>query len=136
MHKNPLKGTTLLLIGSFIWGTTFVAQSIGTNHLDAFSFNCVRNFIGVFALIPVLLWQLCTKSKDMNTVQTFETCDNSQTADTKGTLLQELRNVFTRDLILGGIICGTHFASHRTFSSSVLNILPLANLLLLQRFIL
>lgn len=88
MHKNPLKGTALLLIGSFIWGTTFVAQSLGTNHLDAFSFNCVRNFIGVFALIPVLLWQLRSKSKDMNTVQ-------------------ELRSVFTRDLILGGIICGT-----------------------------
>ena len=88
MQKNPLKGITLLLIGSFIWGTTFVAQSMGTNHLDAFSFNCIRNFIGVFALIPVLLWQLCTNSTNMNSAQ-------------------ELRKIFSRDLIIGGIICDT-----------------------------
>lgn len=98
MHKNPMKGVTLLLIGSFIWGTTFVAQSMGTNHLDAFSFNCIRNFIGVFALVPVLLWQICAKPKDVNSVQDADSCANSLTT---------IRNVFTKDLILGGIICGT-----------------------------
>ena len=99
MHKNPIKGVTLLLIGSFIWGTTFVAQSVGTNHLDAFSFNCVRNFIGVFALIPVLLWQVCIKKKDMNTVQITNSCMTSP--------IHELKAVFTKDLLLGGVICGT-----------------------------
>ena len=69
MNKNSLKGSALLIIGSFIWGTTFVAQSMGTNHLSAFSFNCIRNFIGVFALIPVLLWQISTKTKDVKTCQ-------------------------------------------------------------------
>ena len=107
MHKNPVKGVTLLLIGSFIWGTTFVAQSMGTNHLDAFSFNCVRNFIGVFALIPVLLWQVCTKKEDMNDVQNDSSCKNPPIHHKKATFLQELRTVFTRDLIVGGIICGT-----------------------------
>lgn len=99
MNKNPLKGATLLLIGSFIWGTTFVAQSMGTNHLDAFSFNCIRNFIGVFALIPVLLWQVCIKKEGMNGVQNDTSCDNSPVA--------ALKSVFTKDLLLGGIICGT-----------------------------
>ena len=99
MQKNPIKGAALLLIGSFIWGTTFVAQSMGTNHLDAFSFNCIRNFIGVFALIPVLLWQICTKPKDMNTAQNPVSCSNS--------LINTLKGVFTKDLIIGGIICGT-----------------------------
>ncbi len=107
MQKNPIKGVTLLLIGSFIWGTTFVAQSMGTNHLDAFSFNCIRNFIGVFALIPVLLWQICTKREDMNIVQNSISCDNLPTPIKKGTFLSELRVIFTRDLIWGGIICGT-----------------------------
>ena len=107
MNKNPIKGVTLLLIGSFIWGTTFVAQSMGTNHLDAFSFNCIRNFIGVFALIPVLLWQVCTKKKDMNNVQEFSSCTNSPMNHKKRTLSQELCAVFTHDLIIGGIICGT-----------------------------
>ena len=99
MYKNPIKGATLLLIGSFIWGTTFVAQSMGTNHLDAFSFNCIRNFIGVFALIPVLLWQICTNYKDMNDVQEVISCNYSLTT--------ALKDVFTKKLLLGGIICGT-----------------------------
>ena len=99
MYKNPIKGITLLLIGSFIWGTTFVAQSVGTNHLNAFSFNCIRNFIGVFALIPVLLWQVCTKNTDVNNVQEPSSYDNSP--------LMALKAVFTKELLLGGIICGT-----------------------------
>lgn len=88
MNKKSLYGTILLFIGSFIWGTTFVAQSMGTNHLNAFSFNCIRNFIGVFALIPVLLWQVHSENQGSNT-------------------LHCLKDVFTRDLFLGGLICGT-----------------------------
>ena len=86
-QKNPIKGSALLVLGSFIWGTTFVAQSMGTNHLNAFSFNCIRNFIGVFALIPVLFIQLYTQNANMNSVQ--------------------IKKVFTKDLLLGGFICGT-----------------------------
>ena len=97
MNKNSIKGVTLLLIGSFIWGTTFVAQSMGTNHLNAFSFNCIRNFIGVFALIPVLLWQICTENKNMNSVH------NSNMSN----FAQSLKNIFSRDLLLGGLSCGT-----------------------------
>ena len=89
MKTNSLKGASLLLIGSFIWGTTFVAQSMGTNHLSAFSFNCIRNFIGVFALIPVLLWQISQKNKSVNSVQI------------------ELRNIFSRDLLIAGLVTGT-----------------------------
>lgn len=107
MQKNSIKGATLLVIGSFIWGTTFVAQSMGTNHLDAFSFNCIRNFIGVFALMPVLLWQVCTNTKDMNNVQNIDSCDNSPTNYKNRHFLQELRLIFTKDLLIGGIICGT-----------------------------
>ncbi len=107
MEKNSIKGVILLLIGSFIWGTTFVAQSLGTNHLDAFSFNCVRNFIGVFALVPVLLWQICTKKEIVNNVQIDDSCDNSQTRPFVKHVIHELRGIFTRDLLFGGIICGT-----------------------------
>ena len=94
-----MKGAILLLIAAFIWGTTFVAQSVGTNHLNAFAFNCIRNFIGVFALIPVLLWQICTNRKDMNNVQTSDTSAKS--------LLQDIRDVFSKELMIGGILCGT-----------------------------
>jgi len=104
MNKNPMKGVLLLLIGSFIWGTTFVAQSMGTNHLDAFAFNCIRNFIGVFALIPVLLWQICTETKNMNPVQNTNLCENAP--NISPTIIQRLKAIFTRDLFLGGLSCG------------------------------
>ena len=97
MTKNSMKGVLLLLIGSFIWGTTFVAQSMGTNHLNAFSFNCIRNVIGVFALIPVLLWQICTETKNMNCVQNKNYI----------VLAQNIKSIFTKDLFLGGLSCGT-----------------------------
>ena len=85
MKKQPLKGTLLLLIASVIWGTTFVAQSVGGDALSALAFNCIRSFIGVFALIPILTWQLFTNKSDMNSV----------------------RDIFTKELMLGGFLCGT-----------------------------
>ena len=98
MNKNSLKGASLLFIASFIWGTAFVAQSVGAEHLNAFAFNSIRNFIGAFTLMPVLLWQICTKKSDMNAVQISDTCHNL--------LSQNVKSVFTRDLFLGGAICG------------------------------
>jgi len=110
MNKNSIKGVSLLLIGSFIWGTTFVAQSMGTNHLNAFSFNCIRNFIGVFALIPVLLWQIYTECKNMNTIQDNSSCESSPTLEKHtlvGQIQTSIKNIFTRDLFGGGLACGT-----------------------------
>ena len=81
MNQKTLKSSLLLILGAFIWGTAFVAQSVGSNDLNAFAFNCIRNFIGVIALIPVLFWRLKTTGKS-------------------------LAEVFTKDLLLGGFICG------------------------------
>ncbi|MDR0898088.1 MAG: DMT family transporter [Oscillospiraceae bacterium] len=44
----------LLVLTAFIWGTAFVAQSVGMDHLEPFTFNSVRNFIGALALLPVI----------------------------------------------------------------------------------
>ncbi len=81
MKKNALKGSLFLLLGAFIWGTAFVAQSIGSNDLNALSFNCIRNFIGVIALLPVMGWKLHSSKKS-------------------------IKEVFTKKLLLGGLICG------------------------------
>lgn len=99
MDKNSLKSSLLLFLGAFIWGTTFIAQSVGVNHLNAFAFNCIRNFIGVIALLPVLLWQICTKPKNMNSVQGIDSSANS--------LYQNIKEIFSKDLLIGGLICGT-----------------------------
>ena len=52
MYLKKFKGPLLLLITAFFWGTTFVAQSLGSNHVGAFTYNAGRFIItGVILLI-------------------------------------------------------------------------------------
>ena len=41
-----------LIICTFIWGTTFVAQDSGMDHIGPFTFNSVRFFVGFLAVLP------------------------------------------------------------------------------------
>lgn len=54
-EKTSLKGALILFLTAFIWGTAFVAQTSGMDHVGPFSFCFVRYFIGSFVLIPVIL---------------------------------------------------------------------------------
>ncbi len=53
---KQLRGALLLMLAALIWGTGFVAQSIGMDHIGPFTFNSVRNFIASLALTPVILF--------------------------------------------------------------------------------
>lgn len=106
MNKNSLKGSLLLLLGAFVWGVAFVAQSVGMDHLNAFAFNSIRNFIGVIALLPILIWKIYGLKDDMNNVQPLNSVDSSK-SETHTSFLQNIRKIFTKDLFWGGIICGT-----------------------------
>jgi drug/metabolite transporter (DMT)-like permease len=44
-----------LIICTFIWGTTFVAQDSGMDHIGPFTFNSVRFFVGFIAVLPFFL---------------------------------------------------------------------------------
>lgn len=44
----------LLVLAALIWGTAFVAQSMGMDHLGPCAFNAARNFVGSIALLPVI----------------------------------------------------------------------------------
>lgn len=52
----PIKQSLLLLLAAAIWGTAFVAQSVGTEYVGTFTFNCVRNLIGSLVLLPVIIF--------------------------------------------------------------------------------
>lgn len=54
MMKRQMQGSIYLLIGTVIWGTAFVAQSVGMDHIGPFTFQAVRSYIAVAALIPVI----------------------------------------------------------------------------------
>ncbi len=47
----------MLLLTSLIWGSSFVAQSVGMESIEAFTFSGVRILMGAFALLPVVLFR-------------------------------------------------------------------------------
>ncbi len=55
MNSKKITSSLLLLLAAFIWGSAFIAQSLGMEHIGPLSFVCIRSFIGFLALIPVLL---------------------------------------------------------------------------------
>ncbi|MGN1192326.1 MAG: DMT family transporter [Dorea sp.] len=78
------KNAIMLLLTAFIWGTAFVAQSVGMDYLGPFTFNGVRSLIGGVALLPCIwLLRMLNKKEDEQKVQREK-----------------------KDLIQGGIACG------------------------------
>lgn len=79
------KNAIMLMLAAFIWGTAFVAQSVGMDYLGPFTFNGVRNFVGSASLLPCI-WIL----------------DRLNGREGK-----REKTGSRKDLILGGICCGT-----------------------------
>lgn len=48
--KERMQGTLALLIGTFIWGMAFVAQSVGMELIGPFTFQAIRCMLGVIFL--------------------------------------------------------------------------------------
>lgn len=53
--KNKNRNLVLLIITAFIWGTAFVAQSVGNDYMGPFTFNGTRCLIGALSLFLVIL---------------------------------------------------------------------------------
>ena len=56
MKMNSAGYSLLLLLAAFIWGSAFVAQSVGMEHIGPFTFSAVRNTVGFLVLIPISIW--------------------------------------------------------------------------------
>lgn len=82
------KNACMLILTAFIWGTAFVAQSVGMDHLAPFTFNGVRNLIGGAALLPCIFFLERWNRKDQK---------KESGQEVPGT---------RKDLITGGIACG------------------------------
>lgn len=52
--RKQLRGSAYLLLATFIWGTTFIAQSVGMDHIGPFLFQAVRCALAVMGLIGVI----------------------------------------------------------------------------------
>lgn len=76
------------ILAAFIWGTSFVAQSMGADYVPAFTFNAARAAIAALALLGVsLLFRRLRRQGRANGGPEVPTS--------------------RRDLLVGGISCGT-----------------------------
>lgn len=85
MKVNRIRQNVLPLLTAMIWGTAFVAQSIGADYMGPFAFNAARAVIAFLFLLCLLGFRLAFQ-KRRHAVQPVGT---------------------RRDLILGGLCCGT-----------------------------
>ena len=52
--KNKLRGSLALMAATVIWGSAFIAQSVGMDYIEPFTFQAVRCFLAVLFLLPMI----------------------------------------------------------------------------------
>ncbi len=123
MNHN-LKYNFLLMLAALIWGSAFVAQSVGMDYLGPFSFNCVRSFMGSAVLLPVI-WFMDRQKKGTAgnngavSAKAEAVSAGREEADGTGTGREEadgiiagqtaeagIREENSRVLLTGGLCCG------------------------------
>ncbi len=52
--SKQLRGTFLLLLTAMIWGAAFVAQKVGMDYMEPFSYQAARQFLGFLVLLPII----------------------------------------------------------------------------------
>ena len=88
VKHNPVRQVFFPILAAFIWGTAFVAQDMCADTIDAFTFNATRSYIAVVVLLIIIkIFDRFRKDKPQRT--------------------EEEKRFDRRQLILGGICCGT-----------------------------
>lgn len=54
MQSKTARSNLMLIITAFIWGVAFVAQRVGMDYIGPFTFNGVRNLLGVIVLLILM----------------------------------------------------------------------------------
>ena len=65
-QKKQLLGIFLLTLTAVIWGSSFVAQSIGMEDVESFTFGGIRTLLGSFVLMPVIFFRDRASAKTMD----------------------------------------------------------------------
>ena len=86
-NNHSTRGVLMLTLCAFIWGTAFIAQSVGGDYAEPLTFNCARS-----VLATVFLFGCCLL---------FD-----KTAGKRFTVLGSDDPVYKDRLIKGGITCG------------------------------
>lgn len=87
MRTNGMRQNLFAVLAALIWGTAFVGQSMGAEHLEAFSFNAARSIVGFAALLAVCVF-LRLRRRD-------------------GGSAGDQTPAYWKTLLIGGLCCGT-----------------------------
>lgn len=83
---NKFKGELCLFLAALIWGSAFIFQKMGMDHIGPFTFGIFRFGIGALALLPVIwIYDSVNKKRGSSKVIT---------------------PINDRQLVLGGLWCG------------------------------
>ena len=85
--SKKMRGNLILLLTALIWGTAFVAQSAGMDHVQPFTYNGVRTLIGGLVLIPLIFL-----------FDRLKPADQRPSPDEQKAIL--------RNSLIGGVACG------------------------------
>ena len=99
MKHNQIRQVVFPILAALIWGTAFVAQDVCADTIGTFTFNAVRYFIAVLALL-VLIAVLHAVHKDRPQPTEAE------------------KRAGRRQLWLGGFCCGTALAIASNFQQA------------------
>ncbi len=89
-NKTQLKGVIMLLLTAFVWGSSFVAQSVGMESIEAFTFNGIRTLMGAVVLLPVVLIRDARQLKSMDEAGRYQ----HKTANRKTLIYGSILGVF------------------------------------------
>ena len=100
MKRSQLKNSFLLLLTAAIWGSAFVAQSVGMDYVKPFTFNGIRSAIGALFLIPcIFLFRNHTNSSEVSP------------ADQLNQKTHASSSIDRKTLFFGGLCCGIVLAA-------------------------
>ncbi len=85
--RQNTKGIFMLTLCAFIWGTAFIAQSIGGEYAEPLTFNCARSVLATIFLTGCCFLFDKLSGKNFNLLGSTET-------------------IYKKKLIKGGITCG------------------------------
>ena len=99
MKHNQVRQVLFPILAALIWGTAFVAQDLCADAIDTFTFNAIRSYIAVVALL-VLIVIFDAVNKDKPSLTTIQ------------------RKAANRQMWFGGICCGTALAVAANFQQA------------------
>ena len=119
MKNVQLRNSFLLLLTAIIWGSAFVAQSVGMDYVGPFTFTFARSVIGGIVLIPCIALLRKARSAGMRrdahkvdvatqphlareSVKTDSMLRKARSAGMRG----DAHKIVTKIELLGGICCG------------------------------